>query len=103
MPEHLFLPVLLGWLFFAPSGLYVSITSVWKTPLPSVGMLRHTDHQLDHYCTECYCHPRADSDGLPPVYLIGELTLAVLTLATISLLPSPGGKQSPDHPQKSGK
>lgn len=48
-----------------------------RTPLPSVGMLRHTDHQRDHYCTECYYHPRADSDNLPPVSLIGELTLAV--------------------------
>lgn len=48
-----------------------------RTPLPSVGMLRYTDHQRDHYCTECYCHPRADSDNLPPLSLIGELTLAV--------------------------
>ncbi len=45
MPEHLFSPYFWAGHFFAPSGLYFSITPSGRTPLPSVGMLRYTDHQ----------------------------------------------------------
>lgn len=82
MSEHLFPYVLLGWLFLCAFWFvflnYLSLEEQsGKTPLPSVGMLRHTDHQLDHYRTERYCHPGADSDDLPPVSHIGELTPGV--------------------------
>lgn len=75
MPEHLFQPLLLGWSFFLRLLVCISqLPPSGRTPLPSVGMLRYTDHQRDHYCTECYYHPGADSDGLPSVSHICKLT-----------------------------
>ena len=57
-----------------------------RTPLPSVGMLRHTDHQLDRYCTERYCHPCTDSDSLPSVSHISELTPGVFRWRAMSAI-----------------
>lgn len=102
--EHLFLPVLLGWLFFR---------AFWFLVLNYLGL------EEPHYpLWACYVIQTINwilivlNVIVVPVLTVTVfhsfltsvmLTLAVLAVTTTSLLPSPGGKQSPDHPQKSGK